>query len=151
METLQARECIALLNENYIGHLAFIADEKPYTVPITYYFDQKDSIIAYAGEGFKIEAMRKNSRVALQVEQIEDVKNWRSVMVQGHFKEAFGSEAKFLLQEFANGVKNVISQHHHQHVRFISDFTSDVYTRGTTSVYRIKIKEMFGKKMVQVG
>lgn len=149
MELLQKKECIALLNNNYIGHLAYIENGKPFTVPITYYFDQKKSILAYAPEGHKIEAMRKNSAVCLQVEQINNVKNWISVLVHGEFEEINGSEAKFLLNEFADGVISIINKNENLNPQFISDFTSDVYVNGITVVYRINITELEGKKMGQ--
>ncbi len=147
MKDLQAKEIFSLLNNNYIGHLAFIANGKPFTIPITYYFDQKDSILAYAGEGHKVKAMRQNPNVSLQVDSINDVDNWQSILVHGIFEEMDGAEAKFLLHEFAEGVKDVINQKENKQPQFISEFTCDVYTTGVTVVYRIKISEMTGKKM----
>nr|WP_294900727.1 pyridoxamine 5'-phosphate oxidase family protein [uncultured Pedobacter sp.] len=107
MKDLQIKEILTLLNEKHIGHLAFISENKPYTVPITYYYDQKDSILAYSKEGYKIEAMRKNPNVSLQVEHIDDVENWYSALVHGLFEEVVGAEAKYILREFADGVKSV--------------------------------------------
>lgn len=147
MENLLAKESINLLNENYIGHLAFIAEGTPYTIPITYYYDQKDSILAYSGEGHKIDAMRKNPNVSLQVESIVGVQNWRSVLVHGVFEEMEGSDAKHLLRAFSDGVKSVINKIEHKNPQFISEFTNDVYATGITVVYRIKISRITGKKM----
>ncbi|MFC5284734.1 pyridoxamine 5'-phosphate oxidase family protein [Pedobacter alpinus] len=147
MENLNKKDCIALLNNNYIGHLAYISNNKPYTIPITYFFDQKESILAYSSEGHKIEAMRKNGAVSLQVAEINNVKNWHSVLVHGQFEEIEGTDAKFLLHEFAEGVKNIINKKEKINHQFISDFTGDVYENGLTVVYRIKISEIEGKKM----
>lgn len=147
MEDLRPKECIDLLNNNYIGHLAYISEGKPFTVPITYYYDQKDSILAYASEGHKIDAMRKNTAVSLQVEEINGVKDWISILVHGEFKEITGANAKFLLHEFADGVKAIIHKKENLMPQYISEFTSDVYSRGITIVYRIKITKMTGKKM----
>jgi hypothetical protein len=147
MEDLRPKECIDLLNNNYIGHLAYIFEGKPFTVPITYYYDQKDSILAYASEGHKIEAMRKNTAVSLQVEEISGVKDWISILVHGEFKEITGANAKFLLHEFADGVKAIIHKKENLMPQYISEFTSDVYSTGITIVYRIKITKMTGKKM----
>lgn len=147
MEDLRPKECIDLLNNNYIGHLAYISEGKPFTVPITYYYDQKDSILAYASEGHKIEAMRKNTAVSLQVEEISGVKDWISILVHGEFKEITGANAKFLLHEFADGVKAIIHKKENLMPQYISEFTIDVYSTGITTVYRIKITKMTGKKM----
>ncbi len=147
MKNPENKENLSLLNENYIGHLAFIADDRPFTIPITYYYDQKDAILAYSSEGHKIEAMRKNANVSLQVNEIINVDQWRSVLVHGTFEEMHGAEAKFILHEFAEGVKRVISKKENKKPQFISEFTSDVYSTGVTVVYRIKISKMTGKKM----
>lgn len=147
MKDLTTKEIFAVLNSNYVGHLAFIANGRPYTIPITYYFDQKDSILAYAGEGHKVAAMRLNPNVSLQVETIHGVENWESALVHGVFEELHNAEAKFLLRTFAEGVKSVINLTEHKSPQFISEFTCDVYASGITVVYRIKISEMTGKKM----
>lgn len=149
MKDLQTKEVITLLNNNYIGHLAFIDNGRPYTIPITYYYDQKDAILAYAGEGHKIEAMRQNTNVSLQVEEVNDVDNWQSVLVHGVYEEVEGAEAKYLLHEFAEGVKSVINQKENKSPQFISEFTCDVYATGITVVYKIKIQKMTGKKMAE--
>ena len=70
MKNLENKENLILLNENYIGHLAFIVEDRPFTIPITYYYNQKDCILAYSSEGHKIEAMRKNPNVSIQVNEI---------------------------------------------------------------------------------
>jgi hypothetical protein len=91
--------------------------------------------------------MRKNTAVSLQVEEISGVKDWISILVHGEFKEITGANAKFLLHEFADGVKAIIHKKENLMPQYISEFTSDVYSTGITIVYRIKITKMTGKKM----
>lgn len=143
---LEAKECLELLSENYVGHLGFISQSAPYVVPITYYFDaEHHSIISYSGEGHKIEGMRENRLVSMEVDEIKTVNQWRSVLVQGEFEELSGLDAKYLLHEFAEGVKRNILRKEKESHRFIGEFSSKLTTQGNPIVYRIKIAEITGK------
>jgi hypothetical protein len=65
--------------------------------------------------------------------------------VHGEFEEFEGSNAKYQLHEFSEGVKNVIALKEHRNLRFISEFSSKLESEGTPIVYRIKITEITGK------
>ncbi|NNL02147.1 MAG: flavin mononucleotide-binding protein, partial [Eudoraea sp.] len=102
-------------------------------------------IIGYSAEGHKIDAMRKNDLVSLEVEEIKSVNNWRSVNVHGTFEELQGIDAKYLLHEFAQKVKKLVEQKEGSHPEFISEFSSKLYGQGIPIVYRINIQEITGK------
>ena len=147
MTDLKTNEGLRILRNNYVGHLAFIAQNKPFTVPITYYFDSKDnSIISYSGNGHKIEAMRKNHFVSLQVDEVQSVHNWESVLVHGIFEELNGDDAKKKLHLFADGVKSIIHSKERKEVEFINEFSSKRYSGEHSIVYRINILEITGKR-----
>ncbi len=136
-----------ILRHNYVGRLAFIAEGKPFTVPITYFFDPSDnSIISYSGQGHKIDAMRKNHSVSLQVDEIQSVHNWESALVHGTFEELEGSAAKQKLHRFAEGVKSIIHSKERKEVEFINEFSSKEYSGENSIVYRIKVLEVTGKR-----
>jgi hypothetical protein len=135
-----------ILENNYIGHLSYIYQNRPYVVPITYYFDKENNnIICYSGEGHKMNAMRKNSSISLQVGEVESVNNWKSVLVHGTFEQHFGSDAKAYLHKFSLGVKEIIIEQEHKKVDFISEFSSKIYNDNVASVFIIKIEEITGK------
>lgn len=147
MTDLTTSESTNVLRDNYNGHLAYISKGKPYVLPITFYFDATDhSIISYTTEGHKIDAMRENPLVSMISEQVQSLANWKSVLIQGSFEELEGSLAKQKLQQFSEGVKNIIQRKEHKNVEFINEFSSKSYTRGAPIVYRIKIKEITGKR-----
>lgn len=148
MKNLEPQESIALLQENYLGHLAFIVNDEAFTIPITYYYHSEgNAIIGYSQPGHKIDAMRNHPTVSFQVEDVKSANNWKSVLVQGSFEEIQGTEAKFLLHKFAEGVKSIINQKENKNPQSISEFTSDIFTSGVTIVYLIKVLEMTGKQM----
>lgn len=147
IENLKTKESIHLLRVNYIGRLAFISQGNPYVVPITYYYDEtSNSILGYSAEGHKINAMRKNRSVSLEVDEITSVNNWQSILAHGVFEELQGSEAKFLLHRFAQGVKNIIIRKEKTVPKSISEFSSKLDSPQAPIVFRIQIFKITGKR-----
>ncbi|HTN20478.1 MAG TPA: pyridoxamine 5'-phosphate oxidase family protein [Pelobium sp.] len=148
MKILENNDCKSLLQENYWGHIAYIDGDKPFIIPTTYYYDLiKNTIIAYSAPGHKIDSFRVRSKVCLQIDQVNSINNWKSVLVHGKFEELYGAEAKYELHNFATGVKAIINQKENRDLRFISEFSSNIYSKGITIVYRIIIQDITGRQM----
>lgn len=79
-------QCMALLEESRHGRLACARDGQPYLIPITYAADG-DYIYSFSLTGRKIEWMRENPKVCLQVDEYADGREWRSVIVYGRYEE----------------------------------------------------------------
>jgi nitroimidazol reductase NimA-like FMN-containing flavoprotein (pyridoxamine 5'-phosphate oxidase superfamily) len=75
-----------ILKDNVYGHLGCNDGLNTYIFPINYLYDGT-YITCHSQMGFKIEVMQKNSRVCLQVDEVKDDKNWKSVMVLGEYQE----------------------------------------------------------------
>ncbi|MFX0557851.1 pyridoxamine 5'-phosphate oxidase family protein [Maribacter sp. CXY002] len=147
MTDLTKKDCLQLLENNYIGRLAFISAGHPEILPITYYYDKKkNSIITYSGDGGKIKAMRQNGSVSFQVDEIISLDKWKSVLLYGDYEEMSGIDAKHLLHEFSEGVKKIIQKKEYLSPQFISEFSSKLNTDTTPIVYRINISEIKGKQ-----
>lgn len=148
IKDLTKEECLNILKNNYVGRLGYISKKSPYIIPITYFYynHASNSIICYSGEGHKIEAMRKNHAVSLEVDEIKSVNSWRSILVHGKFEELHGIDAKHLLHEFTQGVVKIINQEGKVHPHFISEFSNRLHLEKVAVVYRIKILEVTGKK-----
>lgn len=140
---LATKEGKQLLEDQYIGHLSFIAGKWPYSLPITYYYNRaKKYIISYATEGHKIKAMRLNPNVSLEVNDIDSVNEWSCVLVHGKFEELHGIDAKYHLHEFAEGVKKIISRKEGKDTHSIGEFSSKIESEKTPVVYRILIHDL---------
>ncbi len=76
------------LREHSTARLGCILDSgEPYVVPVVYLY-RDDSIYIHSLEGLKISAMRKNPKICLQTDEVqEDGFEWKSVIVFGEFKE----------------------------------------------------------------
>ncbi len=147
IKNLKKRASQDILKKNYIGRLAYMAKGEPYVVPITYYYDDdNNSIISYASEGHKIESMRNNRTVSLQVDEITSVNHWRSVLVHGLFEELEQIDAKFQLHVFAEGVKKVIAEKDKDNSQFIGMFSSKLESEVPPVVYRINMQRITAKQ-----
>ncbi len=64
------------------GHLACCRDDKPYVVPVHYGFSG-GIVYIYTTEGKKADMLAANPAVCLQVEEVIDNRNWKSVILDG--------------------------------------------------------------------
>ncbi len=146
IRTLNSKENLQLLSTNYIGFLSYIYRNRPFVVPITYFYDKKNNvIISYSGNGHKIRAMRKHDQVSLEVAEIDSVNDWKSILVQGTFRQLQGSEAKAYLHEFSLGVKDLVIKKEGRSLDFISEFSSKIYRDDIPVIYTIKVEEITGR------
>ncbi len=79
-------ECLGLLSSQRLGRLACCLDGKPYVVPVTFASDG-NYLYGFSLTGKKIEWMRTNPRVCLQVDEFASHSEWRSVIIDGKFEE----------------------------------------------------------------
>ena len=89
--------------------------------------------------------MRENPNVSLEVNDIDSVNNWRSVLIHGKFEELGGVDAKYYLHEFCEGVKKLLRRKEDMHVSSVSEFSSKMDSKDTPIVYRIVIDDMTAK------
>ncbi|MUP45962.1 flavin mononucleotide-binding protein [Gramella sp. BOM4] len=147
MKKLPKDECLFLLKNNYLGHLAYLNRGIPETLPITYFFDEGTrSIISYSGEGVKIKMMREKPQVSFQVEEIQNLKEWKSVLIYGRFEELEAIDAKNKLHQFSEGVKSILQKKENINLDYLNEFSSKVVTPANPIVYRINIVEIKGKQ-----
>ncbi len=86
IRTLSTLECTELLTANRVGHLACAKDGQPYVVPF-YYAHADNHLYAFSMLGKKIDWMRSNPLVSVQVGERGAARNWRSVVVNGRYEE----------------------------------------------------------------
>lgn len=67
-------------------HLACTDGTEPYVVPVHYAFEPP-YLYVYTTEGKKSEIIARNPRVCLQIEEVKDNRDWKSVVVQGEAEQ----------------------------------------------------------------
>lgn len=88
---LNASQVEQVLRTGTVGHLGCYGESRPYVVPINYFYDGAH-VYGYTREGMKLRLMRAHPTVCLQVDRIENITNWQSVIAWGMFEELHGSE-----------------------------------------------------------
>ena len=83
---LSHEEARALLTASRVGRLGCVYEGGPYVVPINYVLDG-ESIYIHSLPGRKVEALRANPRVCLQVDDVTDSYHWRSAIAFGAYNE----------------------------------------------------------------
>lgn len=90
--TLDEEQIDHLLRSETVGRIGVHADGRTYVVPTTYVYDG-DAIYGHAAEGMKVRMMRANRSVCFEVDHIDDMSNWRSVIAWGTYEELSGDVA----------------------------------------------------------
>lgn len=83
---LQPVEIDDVLQSQLVGRIGCSADGETYIVPISYAYDG-ESIYCHTHEGKKVSMMRKNPKICFQVDEMQTMANWRSVLIQGTYEE----------------------------------------------------------------
>ncbi len=90
--TLDDAQIEQVLRSGTLGRLGMHAEGRTYVVPVTYVYDG-DAIYGHTAEGMKVRMMRANPAVCFEVEDIDDMANWRTVIVWGEYEELSGDLA----------------------------------------------------------
>ncbi|MBB3593489.1 hypothetical protein FHX08_003892 [Rhizobium sp. BK529] len=89
VERMSYQECIALVKRQWLARLACSDDNIPYVIPVQYsYFD--DRLYVFTLPGKKLEIMRRNPNVCLEVDQLKSRHSWSSVVIDSRFTDLSG-------------------------------------------------------------
>ena len=143
-ETLTDKQVINVISNNIIGRLGCHADGKTYIVPISFAYDN-GYVYARTFEGKKIEMMRKNPEVCFQLDEMESMANWKSVIIWGTFEELNNEgEREEGLQILLSRILPKMSS---ETMKLTPEwpFPGSDLTKIEGIVFRIKIREMTGR------
>lgn len=133
-----------VISDNFIGRLGCHAEGKTYVVPISYAYDGK-CIYAHTYEGLKISMMRQNPNVCFQVDRMENMASWESVIVWGTFEELTNVEERNVgLQKLIDRVLPKISS---ETVKLTPQwpFPTDDFSKIKGIVFKICLHEKSGR------
>jgi len=75
-----------------VGRIGCHAAGRTYIVPITYAYDG-EFIYCHSLPGMKISMMRENPNICFEVEEVENKRDWRTVIAWGTYHELEGEAA----------------------------------------------------------
>lgn len=83
---LEKHEIEDLIHREFIGRIGCHAENVTYIVPISYAYDG-EYIYGHTYEGMKLNMMRKNPEICFEVDDMNNMANWQSVIAWGTFEE----------------------------------------------------------------
>jgi uncharacterized protein len=109
-------ECGAALGRASFGRLGCALENQPYIVPL-YFVYESEYVYSLSTLGQKIEWMRENPKVCLQIDEITGPSGWLSVIAYGHYQElvepqyrAERAHARQLLQKRSHWWENALAE-----------------------------------------
>jgi hypothetical protein len=103
---MTVEDCRKAMSTAVFGRLASSQDGQPYVVPVSFAVDE-DYAYLFSMPGQKVDRMRKNPRVCLEVDRVDDESSWMSIVVLGRYEELWdtpdGRPDRARAQELLNG------------------------------------------------
>ncbi|WP_437283402.1 universal stress protein [Sorangium sp. So ce375] len=106
---LGAERIEALLERSAFGRLGCHAQGRTYVVPMSYAYE-KGLLYLRSAEGTKVRMMRENPEVCFQVDHIQSLADWESVIVFGVFRELTAQEAVEGLQRIRERLVSLLAE-----------------------------------------
>ncbi len=137
-----------LLHAEMIGRIGCCDHGHVYIVPVTYAYNN-GLIYAHSGEGHKVKIMRNNPEVCFEVEHVENMSNWQSVIANGTFEELVGEEAsramELLMERFLPYLGTTSETLTPAHPDQPTSSETAKAGNHQAVVYRIRVKEKSGR------
>lgn len=142
---LHQNEIEDLLKQQVTGRIGCHADGITYVVPINYAY--KDGCIyGHSAAGKKIDMLRKNPQVCFQVDQIESILQWKSVIVWGVYQEITDrQEMTKAMQEIIRHILPLMEDPNGHPSHGITDDESDIGTSIDLILYKICLHQKTGR------
>lgn len=87
IKELTTGESFKFLTEKQFGRIACARENQPYVVPFHFAFDDNKQLYAFSTLGQKIEWMRANPLVCVEVDDIKNQFEWTSLVIFGRYEE----------------------------------------------------------------
>lgn len=144
--TLTTNEMEIVLKNQVIGHIGCSNGDEIYVVPMSYVYES-GYIYAHTWDGKKVQYMRARPKICFEVDQVSDMANWKTVMIQGEFEELMpgSAERKHALQLLIEGIVPLRSSAIARSLAPEWPFPPKDLDQVNGIVFRIRIKEMTGR------
>ena len=137
IKDLKETDALGILANNHFAHLACHVKDDIYLVPISYVFED-GYIYSHSQNGKKIQMMRKNPRVCVQVEEVDDFFRWKSVIAWGEYEELKDQQAESAMRNLVRSLAAGEPRRSDLEIYFESQLESSV-------IYRIKVSRISGR------
>ena len=140
---MSQRECLEFLARSRLARLACDRDGQPYIVPMYVAYDD-GWIYGFATVGRKIDWLRHNPRVCIEVDEIVALQQWKSVVVLGRFEELRDTPE---LRDARGRAYDLLKQHASWWVEAYLRVAIEREPRALEPIYfRISVDEISGRR-----
>jgi nitroimidazol reductase NimA-like FMN-containing flavoprotein (pyridoxamine 5'-phosphate oxidase superfamily) len=88
IQELTPTQCADVLERMNLARLGCSKDGQPYIVPILFSFDRdRGCVYCFSTIGQKVQWMRENPLVCLEIDDVHDKNHWQSVVIFGRYEE----------------------------------------------------------------
>jgi nitroimidazol reductase NimA-like FMN-containing flavoprotein (pyridoxamine 5'-phosphate oxidase superfamily) len=109
VQDLSSEAIETFLNEEIVARIAYVDRRgRPFIVPIAYAYDG-NAFYGYSLLGAKIEGMRANPAVCIEIDRIVDAADWWSVVAHGIFEPLSGDAALAAIWRISNRMRAAAS------------------------------------------
>lgn len=120
------------------------ADKGVYVVPITYVY-AGSYIYGHSKEGLKIRMMRKKPLVCFEVDHMENMANWQSVIAWGEYEELKKEEERKAAMKLLVDRVTPLLTSETTHLHEQQQGHPGVVNASSAVVFRIKLNELTGR------
>lgn len=133
---LTASQVEDLLRSEVVARIGCISEGRVYVVPVSYAYDGT-YVWGHGMDGAKLRAMRANPEVCVEVEHVDDMSNWRSVIAWGSYEECHGDDRAAGMALLVERIMPLLTFPPHQH--------PDPAGPKHGTVYRIRLTSKTGR------
>ncbi|MDH3492746.1 MAG: pyridoxamine 5'-phosphate oxidase family protein [Acidobacteriota bacterium] len=87
VEELATKQCWEVVKRTGWGRIACSQNDQPYIVPFEFVSDNKKNLYGFASVGQKIEWMRKNPLVCVEIEERDEYNDQTTLVIFGRYEE----------------------------------------------------------------
>ena len=99
-------QCLRFLEDSHAGRIACAQDNQPYITPFSFVYHD-DYIYSFATVGKKIDWMRANPLVCVEIEMIVSRQEWQTMVVFGRYEELYETSEYFELRTVAHDLLSI--------------------------------------------
>ena len=142
---LNEKQIEELLKRQVTGRVGCHVNGDTYIVPVNYNY--KNGILyAHSGPGKKIDMMRQNPNVCFEVDDIQSIFHWHSVIAWGTFEEIKDPDEKQqAMQGLIHRLMPLVESPEGHPSHGITEKEADIDTLIEYIVYKIKITRVTGR------
>jgi uncharacterized protein len=139
---LTQQECRDVLSRAHLARLACSRHDQPYVVPISFSYDSVlNALFSFSAVGRKVDWMRDNPKVCVEVADVDDRFHWTTVIVFGRYNEIDDAPERSAVRERALGLFK-----HRAEWWLPGAATSPTQAPESVVIYRVDIDSMSGRR-----